>query len=204
MASNLEAAGAFVLHLWSVAVTWISGPEVVISLCALSFTAYQAYLQRAHNRLSVSPSLAIFSEESKDPEYPGAVRVRLLLQNNGLGPALLDSLSLIVGEKKTRLRDHNHFRRVVRESLGRLYCTDRWFAAYGGGHAINAGDAVLIADVAIFLDPPVSGSEVQALFDWMGLEVEYRCMYGKRGRYNTHEHRGRIKGIQVPSDLATP
>ncbi|MBT9515535.1 MAG: hypothetical protein IV112_02510 [Methyloversatilis discipulorum] len=204
MASYLEAAGAIALPLWNAAFAWITGPEVVISLCALSFTAYQAHLQRAHNRLSVSPSLAVFSEESADPEYPGAVRVRLLLQNNGLGPAVLDSLALIIGAKKIRLRDHNHFRRVVKEALGRLYCTDRWLATYGGGHAIKAGDAVLLADFTLSLDPPVSGGEVQALFDWMGLEVHYRCMYGKRGRYNTHEHRSRVTGVQVPSGLATP
>lgn len=204
MDSYLEAAGAFALPLWNLARDWLRSPGVVLSLCALAFTAYQAYLQRSHNRLSVSPSLAVFSEESIDSDYPGGVRVRLLLQNNGLGPALLDSISLIVEKKKIRLRDHNHFRRVIRESLGRLYCTDRWLATYGGGHAIKAGNAVLIADVTVSLDPPASSGEIQALFDWIGLEVNYRCMYGRRGRYNTHEHRRRITGVPVPSGLATP
>ncbi|MBL4561633.1 MAG: hypothetical protein JKX79_11690 [Labilibaculum sp.] len=60
-----------------------------IAMLALIFTIYQGYLTRKHNRLSVKPILSFESKQSlNDNRYTCSVG------NRGLGPALIDSISL--------------------------------------------------------------------------------------------------------------
>jgi hypothetical protein len=63
---------------------------VVISLCAISLTIYQAYNTRRHTRLSVQPRL----DWSVTVDDGGAVTYGLV--NNGFGPALLTELTLLL------------------------------------------------------------------------------------------------------------
>jgi hypothetical protein len=66
---------------------WI---PIVFSLCAISLTIFQAMATRRHARLSVQPRL----EWSIVTGPAGEVTYSLV--NNGFGPALLRSLSLVV------------------------------------------------------------------------------------------------------------
>ena len=68
----------------------------IIALCALGFTIYQAFVQRAHNILSVQPHLTSFSHEHVEN---GVGKLHLQLMNNGLGPAYIKSFSIFMDEK---------------------------------------------------------------------------------------------------------
>jgi len=67
--------------------TWL---PLVISVCAISLTIYQAYNTRRHTRLSVQPRL------DWSVEIDGDGQVTYGLVNNGFGPALLTELTLLV------------------------------------------------------------------------------------------------------------
>ena len=66
----------------------------LIALIALGFTWWQLYATRNHNELSVRPDITVrysFGSES----------VGIILENNGLGPGVIKSLSLERGGVKT-------------------------------------------------------------------------------------------------------
>jgi hypothetical protein len=70
--------------------TWL---PIVVSLCAISLTIFQAYSTRRHARLSVQPRLDWTANLGPD----GGIIHRLL--NVGFGPAILDELQLALDGK---------------------------------------------------------------------------------------------------------
>jgi len=67
---------------------WISTSSVIVALCAMFATVWQAYLQRNHGRLSVRPHLDWVTMRAVDRP------VGLTVQNNGLGPALVTRMTI--------------------------------------------------------------------------------------------------------------
>ena len=65
--------------------TWL---PIVLSLCAISLTVFQAYSTRRHTRLSVQPRLEWRVSAGQD----GALAYRI--DNDGFGPAILKELRL--------------------------------------------------------------------------------------------------------------
>src|SRR5712672_755633 len=65
----------------------------IIALCALGLTVYQAGIARRHNRLSVRPSLTSFTHRAVGHD----ARFAVTLENNGLGPAVIDSFEVTLG-----------------------------------------------------------------------------------------------------------
>lgn len=66
--------------------TLLGVAAVVTSICALSITFYQAYLQRVQQYASVMPAL---DSVPVDDEKGGVYSYKILLNNNGLGPAFV-------------------------------------------------------------------------------------------------------------------
>lgn len=65
--------------------TWV---PIIVSLCAISLTVFQAVQARRHTRLSVQPRVewSVVIDDHGDIDYS--------LVNNGFGPAILTSLDL--------------------------------------------------------------------------------------------------------------
>ena len=71
---------------------WLSNNVInVLALCALGLTFWQAYISRVHNKLSVRPHLTLFFDNST-----GGQEFHILLNNNGVGPALIRKSTLII------------------------------------------------------------------------------------------------------------
>lgn len=66
---------------------------IIISLCAISLTVFQAVQARRHTRLSVQPRL----DWSVTVDHAGSITYSL--QNSGFGPAILTRLDLLVDGK---------------------------------------------------------------------------------------------------------
>lgn len=67
---------------------------VVIALCALGFSAWQGYLQRAHNHVSLEPRLnAYFKIDGRADQWG------VYIVNNGTGPAFVEALKVTVNGK---------------------------------------------------------------------------------------------------------
>ncbi len=74
------------------AVTGIS--SVIIALCALIYTIWQGKKAQRHNMLSFRPHLTSWSHSEADK---GIYAVELM--NNGLGPALIESFTVMIDGK---------------------------------------------------------------------------------------------------------
>ena len=69
----------------------ISVGSLFVAVCALVFTAWQLSVQRRHNKISVRPHLFVFTQRSQNNDV---YTLQILLINNGLGPAFIDSFQL--------------------------------------------------------------------------------------------------------------
>lgn len=184
---------SLMLHQWEAA---ISLAAAFIALCALGATLWQSALTRKHNRLSVRPALVVTThEEEQELADERLVHLIVTLHNNGLGPAIIDSVALLDGEKVTPLRDHHHARERLRESLGDVFLRDESLAVFGGGSPIKASDSVVLMN--LWLRPSAAsgndGIGLRTIFERMGLQIKYRCMYGSRGVYDTRDHLTALK-----------
>lgn len=74
-------------------VAWASA---VIALLALGVAVWQGHLMRQHNRFSLRPHLA-FRETISATNNPQFV---LELQNNGIGPAIIKEIQVLLDEKR--------------------------------------------------------------------------------------------------------
>lgn len=66
---------------------------ISISIIALFFTAYQSYLTKTHNLKSVEPRVNSYKKLEED-DY------RLILFNNGLGPAFVEKITYFINGRK--------------------------------------------------------------------------------------------------------
>ncbi len=79
---------------WEV-ITGIS--TCVVALCALIFTIWQANQIRKHNRISVTPHITTWTHTDSEKNL-----LIVEVMNNGIGPAMINSVSLFVdGEQIT-------------------------------------------------------------------------------------------------------
>ena len=73
-------------------------PCLYLSICALILTISQAKAIRRHNRLTVRPHLATYTETKADQDRKGVVVVMVKLSNNGLGPAFIKTFNPLLDE----------------------------------------------------------------------------------------------------------
>ena len=65
---------------------------IIISLCTLAIFVYQTDIIREQSRLSVKPRISFTSSQSQKDTL---IQFRQIMQNKGLGPAIIDSMALI-------------------------------------------------------------------------------------------------------------
>jgi hypothetical protein len=86
-------------------IRWNSEKLLSISAMAISFITlmifiYQTNLMRRQNYLSIMPYLSISTSNS-----PAAFRYSISVQNNGVGPAIIESVTFYSGNKSYDLKD---------------------------------------------------------------------------------------------------
>lgn len=89
---------------------WLSFAAVAIAGIALIISAWQAFMLRSHNKLSVRPLLDIEILYEIVDGYDNVVW--LTLRNDGLGPAIIESHNLSVADKNI---DRNYLWDVITE-----------------------------------------------------------------------------------------
>ncbi|MUP39871.1 hypothetical protein [Labilibaculum euxinus] len=73
----------------------------LIAFLALSFTIWQGYLIRKHNRITVKPNLFVFNDFISDTHDKG-----IFIVNNGVGPAIINEIIVVVNGNSVRI-DNN-------------------------------------------------------------------------------------------------
>lgn len=100
----------------------------IVALASFFVAVNQANLARRHNRLSVRPLLTIYRREFNNQP------IEYILENRGLGPAIVNELSVWVDNKQIESPDGN----PMYTALDRLNIP----RAGVGGHLVSEGEAI--------------------------------------------------------------
>ena len=129
--------------------------SLVIALCAMVATVWQAAIARRHNRLSVRPVLTLYRREIE-----GLIYVR----NNGSGPAIITSYEL-----------YSNGKRLPLDSLDGIFSTVTDVPELTPGVAIAVGESVELVKAVTFLE----ASHTQPMED-LRFRIVYESIYGER------------------------
>ncbi len=149
--------------------------ELVISLCAIGLTMYQAYLTRQHNRLSVRPHLVwhINRERGK-----ASLKMIFTLKNEGIGPALIREMYFELDGKRFEADHIEAIESFAKTLLGKQFV---YHIAENGlpgiGASMPPSSQVVIAKVAIDCPSTEAYEQVEAIFERASFKVRYESLY---------------------------
>lgn len=162
----------------------ISLTSLLISLCAVTFTAYQVFATRKHNRLQVRPHLTTFAERNPIAEN-NQTKITWRLVNHGLEPAVIDSYSLFVDNEVINTNVPSACLRALNKAFGTVPANSHLL--YLGNDYLMGKDESLNVLIAELPTPPLDklGSlddinEFDAGLKRFKLSVAYRSLYGDK------------------------
>lgn len=149
----------------------------VASIVAI-FSAYQALLLRKHNRLSVRPHITTWVRHS---EKGGKHYLRLFLENNGLGTAIIKEFKLKFDGKE--LGANKEIPALVREI--RALVADEDCLSYdncailGYGSSLRDGKEIAVVSLTCTPNDTTNMEDFEAFMDRFEIEVRYKSIYGE-------------------------
>lgn len=161
----------------------VSASSVLIALCALFTTIWQAMQSRKHNKISFRPHLASWSHSRSNQ---GVFAIDLM--NNGLGPALIKNF-VIKGDGN---RIPGNGTKPIEKALKMLFPKDSYNAEFeflGKNHAMPAQNKCRVIAIKFLDDQGPSADKVEETFDKADLEVEYESFYGEALFFSTQDER---------------
>ncbi len=153
----------------------VSTASVVIALCALIFTAWQFYLQRTHNRISVRPHLSMFTTTER---HNNEAKLQVLLVNNGLGPAFINHFKVYHNGQECEPNA------AVFAVLGDLK-ENMSVTILGDDYAMPANETRCLLSVTF---PALSNENVEQVKDKINsldIVIEYSSVYEKMKPYDS-------------------
>lgn len=153
----------------------------IIALCALFFTAHQAYTTRRHNRLSVKPRLATFITSDR---FPGKALLSAKLINNGLGPAIIKSFQIYLDGNRLEIKSSTQMEDALKKVLHdkKLITTSATFL--GKNYAMPAKESKDIVIVNFVLERDNEFEEIVSRLKF-DLVVEYESIYGDKDVFDS-------------------
>lgn len=137
----------------------------IVALASLFVAVNQTSLARRHNRLSVRPLFAIYRREFNNQPF------EYILENHGLGPAIVKELSVCVDDKKIEKSDGN----PIFAALDILNIPHDGVS----GHLISVGEAIRVnQEIRLLSVPHTQGdtAEFEALVSKLN-RIKFRVIY---------------------------
>lgn len=158
---------------WSI-VTSIA--STIIAICALALTVYQTKSSDKHNRLMVTPHISSTTHIDKNTHT-----LSLHLENNGIGPAIIQEFSIVVDGKQVKSQDEVEAAIVL---LVKNLPIDEW------GHESIERKSFLSAGAKIELVTLVCTKVplealMQSIDPRINVTIEYTSIYGERFTYES-------------------
>lgn len=143
--------------------------SVFIAFLALGFTAWQAMIQRKHNKLSVTPHLINHTARSKHNDQ---VTLSVALQNNGLGPACITKFQVYLDGEPCEQEI------AFKSALGELYSNSH-FVSLGDTYVMPQNESVVLLEV-VFKTNSSNQIEIieERITNRLGLLIHYESIYG--------------------------
>ena len=160
----------------------------IIAICALAFAAYQAYVQRRHNVISMKPHITTFVNRNR---HDNMGQLGFVIMNNGLGPVFIDKFQAYKsGEPCDAM--------VAVESLLEGYKANTSVTTLGDNYAMPSGEARTLLAVAFPCRSRAELEEMAEHLDKLDLELHYSSAYGEKFLYDSRESpKTRVRDLGV-------
>jgi hypothetical protein len=159
--------------------------SVVVAVCALGLTVWQAVISRRHNRLSVTPHLTTWTQSD---EATGRYSVEVL--NNGIGPALIRIFCVYVDGQGIGGEGPEPIEKALK-ILFPTYAYRSSQAFMAPGYMMSPKESRSLVAVQ-FLGPPLpKQEEVDHATRRTRLLIEYESIYGDEHVLDTEALRPR-------------
>lgn len=164
---------------WAISAESITAASAVVAaLIALAVGVWENVQERRHNRLSVFPSVELVAEVRPAAAPDSVTRASVRLMNNGVGPAIIDTVLLVLrgGDGEERAYTTWEAARPVLDAWG-VRLGSR--AELGEGTVLGVGNEFRL--VTFELPDSVPGAAVRRfdeLLHRLGIVVVYRSIYG--------------------------
>ena len=158
--------------------TDISASEIT-SVCALVVSVASLWATRRHQRLSVTPHLADYTNKLTTNE---GLTLTYEISNNGIGPARIRSFVLFRdGKAFPKKKEGDYVETFVHEQLGKKlnYQITHSFN-FGEDDSLKAGDTRRMVQIFFSGAKQEDREKILSLFDGIGIRIEYESFYGQR------------------------
>ncbi len=168
--------------------TIIATMAMVVALFTGIFTAYHAFLTRKHNRLSVKPHITTWIDESNVNKY---YILRCDVMNNGIGSAIIKDYSVFYeGNKIGSSQNRKKLEIAIEEKLKTQQDIIRKkVAVFGKDFPFPAGSKQTLFEIQIPTHSQFDKKPYQEFLDKFDADFTYECMYGKKFKHSTKDHK---------------
>ena len=159
--------------------------SLVISLCAVSLTAYGLYSTWRHNRLSVTPHITGCSNTNNAPE---GVIFSYDVSNNGIGPARITKFMLFKDGEEFPKRNGDYVESLILEHLGkRIDYQIKFTFNFGTKASMKAGTTQRMAEILFPKTTKADHERIGNVVKGMDMRIEYESFYGVPDHFDTRE-----------------
>jgi hypothetical protein len=162
----------------------VSIAGLVVSICALGYTAYQAYLSREHNKLSVKPSLTTWSDTTYD-HITGCYTYESTLMNAGLGPAYIKSYEVLIDGVPVKATTFSDLHQAIVKGFPHytLVSSECYYGLLRKTHVIAANERTMIGKL-VFVAKELNAADGQRL----NVRIVYESAYKAEQVYDSRDH----------------
>lgn len=153
-------------------------PALIVAVCALALTIYQAYLTRRHNRLSVRPLLDRAMQKDRKAE---GITISFFVRNSGAGPAVIKQRSVYLDKAAFGDMDNECVEKVLQQCFGDPSRFEIRSTSFPGiGTALLPGQQIRLAEIhfpsTIWCN---NEQEIMRRFDRIGYLIRYESLYNE-------------------------
>ena len=162
---------------------------LLVSICALFLTISQAMATRKHNRLTVRPHLATYTDNKADLERAGVRIIKIEITNSGLGPAIIKTFEPLLDGEPLKADDPDDLFPVVRKTIpANLIDDECHITVLRPGHVLANDEVVTIAHLAIVPTIHDDPKALKEALDRFHIRVRYESGYEESFAYDSREH----------------
>lgn len=155
---------------------------VIIAVCALYLTLKQLGISRKHNKMSVRPHL-ITSTESDEKEGV----FKLILKNNGIGPAQFKKVSLFLDDELFVLNGE----RKIKDMLSKMFDKHHHYSSsqtdLGDNYVMSPNEEIMLLEFKL-IEPVSERKNVVDILNRADMSIEYESFYGDSFIFDTKEN----------------
>jgi hypothetical protein len=163
---------------------------LLISICALFLTISQTRATHKHNRLTVRPHIATYTDSKAGLEHAGVRLVEVKITNSGLGPAIIKSFEPLLDGVPLKADEPDDLFPVVAKTIPAALISDEcYITVLRPGHVMAKDEVVTIAHLAMV---PTIHDDSEALKNALNrfhIRVRYESGYEEPFVYDSRDHR---------------